>query len=168
MASVLFAAIRAAGLLALGGCLAALPLAAAETSEPAPLAAKSLLLDAARAGYRLVAVGDRGHILLSADEGRTWTQVPTPTRAMLTGVAFADATHGWAVGHDGVILASTDGGQTWTRADDGRDLESVFLDVCFLDAKTGFIAGAYGRFPPHRRRRPHLAGRPAESRGRAL
>lgn len=118
---------------------------ATQTSEPAPLAAKSLLLDIARAGDRLVAVGDRGHVLLSDDEGRTWRQIIVPTRAMLTGVDFANATHGWAVGHDGVILATTDAGLTWTRQESGQDLETVFLDVRFLDATRGFAVGAYGK-----------------------
>ncbi len=128
------------------GLLLAASAPAAETSEPAPLASKSLLLAVTRAGDRLVAVGDRGHVLLSADQGRSWTQSPVPTRAMLTGVAFPDAQHGWAVGHDGVILATTDGGQTWKRQDAGKDLETVFLDVHFPDATHGFAVGAYGRF----------------------
>jgi photosystem II stability/assembly factor-like uncharacterized protein len=114
-------------------------------SEPAPLAAKSLLLDVARAGQRLVAVGDRGHVLLSDDEGRTWRQVIIPTRAMLTGVSFGDATHGWAVGHDGVILATTDGGLTWTPQKADTDLETVLLDVLFSDALQGMAVGAYGK-----------------------
>jgi photosystem II stability/assembly factor-like uncharacterized protein len=118
---------------------------AGESSEPAPLAVQSLLLDVARAGNRLVTVGDRGHVLLSDDEGRTWRQVVVPTRAMLTGVSFGDATHGWAVGHDGVILATIDGGNTWTRQDPGNDLETVFLDVHFLDSVRGFAVGAYGK-----------------------
>ncbi|HKB56932.1 MAG TPA: YCF48-related protein [Lacunisphaera sp.] len=119
---------------------------AAEMSELAPLAPKSLLLAVARAGDKLVAVGDRGHLLLSADQGRTWTQSRTPTRAMLTGVAFPDAQHGWAVGHDGVILATSDGGLTWVRQDDGKDLETVYLSVLFRDATHGFAVGAYGKF----------------------
>lgn len=126
--------------------IAAAPLPAAETSEPAPLASKSLLLAVARAGEKLVAVGDRGHVLLSADQGRTWTQSVVPARAMLTGVSFPDAQHGWAVGHDGVILATTDGGQIWKRQDAGIDLETVYLDVHFRDAANGFAVGAYGRF----------------------
>ncbi len=133
-------------LLALVPLLSLAALRAAETSEPAPLAAKALLLDVTRAGDRIVAVGDRGHILLSDDEGRTWTQSVTPTRAMLTGVAFADAQHGWAVGHDGVILATTDGGRTWKRQDGGSDLRSILLDVLFLDPQRGFAIGAYGQF----------------------
>lgn len=119
---------------------------ATQTSEPAPLAAKSLLLDLTRAGTRLVAVGDRGHVLLSDDEGATWRQIIVPTRAMLTGVTFGSATHGWAVGHDGVILATTDAGLTWARQESGQDLETVLLDVLFTDATHGFAVGAYGKF----------------------
>lgn len=118
----------------------------AETSEPAPLASKSLLLDVARAGDRFIAVGDRGHVVISDDDGKTWTQSITPTRAMLTGVAFADRDHGWAVGHDGVIIATNDGGKTWTRQDDGQDLDTVYLDTFFLDSNHGYIVGAYGKF----------------------
>ena len=121
-------------------------LGANETSEPAPLAAKSLLLDIARAGSKLVAVGERGHVLVSADEGRTWTQSVSPTRAMLTGVHFASPERGWAVGHDGVIIATADGGRTWKRQDGGQDLDTVFLDVLFLDETRGFAVGAYGKF----------------------
>ncbi len=128
------------------GLLLGVSAPAAETSEPAPLAPKSLLLAVARAGDRLVAVGDRGHVLLSADQGRSWTQSVVPARAMLTGVSFPDARHGWVVGHDGVILATTDGGQTWQRQDTGTDLETVYLDVHFRDAANGFAVGAYGKF----------------------
>jgi len=138
----------AAPFAALAGCvlpvLRAAP--ATEVSEPAPLAAKSLLLDLAKAGDRFVAVGDRGHVLLSADDGKSWTQSITPTRAMLTCVSFADAQHGWAAGHDGVIIATADGGRTWTRQDDGHDLDTVYLDILFLDANHGFVVGAYGKF----------------------
>jgi photosystem II stability/assembly factor-like uncharacterized protein len=119
---------------------------AAEVSEPAPLAAKSLLLDLAKAGGHFIAVGDRGHVLISSDEGKSWSQSITPTRAMLTCVSFADAQHGWAAGHDGVIITTTDGGVTWTRQDDGQDLETVYLDVLFVDTKRGFLVGAYGKF----------------------
>lgn len=118
----------------------------AERSDPSPLAARTLLLDIARAGERLVAVGDRGHVVVSLDDGHTWSQAVTPTRAMLTGVSFGSETQGWAVGHDGVILATADAGKTWTRQDGGGDLETVFLDVLALDAQRAFAIGAYGKF----------------------
>lgn len=117
-----------------------------ENSEPAPLAARAPLLDIARAGDALVAVGDHGNVVISRDEGQTWTQVTVPTRALLSAVTFADAQHGWAVGHEGAIISTADGGATWQRQDDGRDPQAVFLDVRFLDASTGFAVGAYGKF----------------------
>ena len=120
--------------------------AAGEAAEPAPLAAKSLLLAVAHAGPSLVAVGDRGHILISKDGGRTWTQCAVPARAMLNGVSFPDAQHGWVAGHDGVILNTVDGGQTWQRQDKGDELETSYLDVLFLDNLHGFAVGAYGKF----------------------
>lgn len=138
-------AARARGYLGLLCLALAVPAFAVESSELAPLAARSLLLDVARAGSRLVVVGDRGHVLLSDDEGRTWRQVIVPTRAMLTGVSFGDGRHGWAVGHDGVILATADGGETWTRQDGTSDLETVWLDVFFSDARIGLAVGAYGK-----------------------
>ncbi len=121
------------------------PSAVGLDSEPAPLASTSLLLDVARAGPRLVAVGDRGHVLLSDDEGASWRQVIVPTRAMLTGVSFGDDKHGWAVGHDGVILATADAGQTWSSQNAAVDIETVFLDVFFRDALHGLVVGAYGK-----------------------
>jgi len=135
---------RAITFLALGLLLMPI-LRAAESSELARLATQSLLLDVARAGSRLVVVGDRGHILLSDDEGRNWRQVIVPTRAMLTGVSFGDARHGWAVGHDGALLATADGGETWKHQFAGVGVEVIFFDVFFSDAEHGLVVGAYGK-----------------------
>ncbi len=141
-----FASLRMTWLRGLGLLLLLAPLCAAPDSEPAPLAAHSLLLGIARAGHRLVAVGDRGHVLLSDDAGANWRQVLAPTRAMLTAISFPDDRHGWAVGHDGVILATADAGETWKRQDPGTDLETSYLDVLFVSSQRGFAAGAYGKF----------------------
>ena len=78
-----------------------------------PRAAQSLLLDIAQAGSRLVAVGERGHILYSDDDGQSWRQARVPTTQMLTSVCFINPGHGWAAGHDGIILVTDDGGETW-------------------------------------------------------
>jgi photosystem II stability/assembly factor-like uncharacterized protein len=107
-------------------------------------AEKSLLLDVTRAGARLVAVGDRGHILFSDDQGKSWTQSKVPTRQLLTAVYFVDDKHGWAVGHDAQILVSTDGGVTWTKQFEDLQREAPLLDVWFKDAEHGFAVGAYG------------------------
>ena len=107
-------------------------------------ASKSLMLDVVHAGKRLVAVGDRGHILYSDDQGATWTQAKVPTRQLLTSVYFVDDKHGWAVGHDAQILASEDGGVTWAKQFEDLKRESPLLDVWFQDVNSGFAVGAYG------------------------
>lgn len=84
-----------------------------------PGAATSLLLDVAVAGNRLVAVGERGHILYSEDGGSSWLQATVPTSVMLTRVFFVSDSTGWAVGHDGNILLSSDGGLNWVLQRDG-------------------------------------------------
>jgi photosystem II stability/assembly factor-like uncharacterized protein len=103
---------------------------------PSPVLTANLYLDAARAGTRVVAVGDRGHILFSDDEGRHWRKAQTPTGVLLTAVCFSDARNGWAVGHDAVVLGTRDGGQTWelqySDALAGRDDED-FGDDDFGD-----------------------------------
>src|SRR5262245_9614082 len=85
-----------------------------------PLASKSLLQSIAKAGNRLVAVGQRGHIVYSDDQGATWKQAAVPISSDLTAVYFANDKNGWAVGHDGVILATDNGGDKWTLQLDGR------------------------------------------------
>ena len=60
--------------------LAADTAAATVFSIESAKAVESLLLDVAHAGARLVAVGDRGHILYSDDNGASWAQAKVPTR----------------------------------------------------------------------------------------
>lgn len=115
-----------------------------EAAVIAPLARESLLLDATRAGDRLVVVGERGHILLSDDHGQNWRQVPVPTRATLTAVTFSDPQNGWAVGHDAVILHSDNGGEHWSLQYSAADEQSPLLDISFSDHSHGIAVGAYG------------------------
>ena len=121
-----------------------------EANKPAeiePLASGSLLLDLAVAGSRLVAVGERGHVLLSDDQGATWRQARSvPTRAMLTAVYFVDDQYGWAVGHDETILNSVDGGDTWTRTHFAPEAQQPLLDLWFANRVSGIAVGAYGAY----------------------
>lgn len=94
---------------------------------PSRIAASSLLLAVARIGDKLVAVGPRGHIVLSSDAGASWQQASVPVSSDLTAVYFPDPAHGWAVGHDGVVLATSDGGLTWVRQLDGRAVNDLVL-----------------------------------------
>jgi len=120
--------------------------AADQRSVLAPLADRSLLLAGASAGERLVAVGERGHVLLSEDGGSTWRQVQVPTRATLTAVAFADARFGWAAGHDQVILRTADGGERWEPVYADPEDERPIFDLWFRDGSRGYAVGAYGLF----------------------
>ena len=118
-------------------------------SEIQPKAAHSLLLDIAGTGDGYVAVGERGHVLVSAD-GKAWTQAKTPTRSTLTTVS-AQGAQLWAAGHDGVIIHSADGGKTWQRqrvqpwsADSQEPTNgSPILDTLFVSASEGYAVGAY-------------------------
>jgi len=92
-----------------------------------PLASSTLLQAVARAGGRLVAVGQRGHIVVSRDGGTTWQQSPVPVSSDLTAVFFVDEQHGWAVGHDGVILHTEDAGGTWRVQLDGRKANDLLV-----------------------------------------
>jgi photosystem II stability/assembly factor-like uncharacterized protein len=117
---------------------------AIEHAVQAPLAARSLLLDVTAAGKVVVAVGERGHILLSADSGKSWSQADVPTTSNLTSVAFLDELFGVAVGHDAVIVRTRDGGRTWERVYWDPDLETPLLDVWIASGERMLAIGAYG------------------------
>ncbi len=123
---------------------------AIQTAELMPRASRSLMLDIAESSDRAIAVGERGHILVS-ESRRDWRQIANvPTRSTLTAVAAVN-NKVWAVGHEGVILHSADGGQTWARQrvapfdKDNMDLTNgaPLLDVLFVDEMTGYAIGAY-------------------------
>ena len=121
------------------------------TAELLPNVRKSLILDMADGANRAVAVGERGHILVSESRRGDWRQIEAvPTRATLTGVsAIGDKVI--AVGHDGIILGSVDGGLTWMRKRlapfnaESEDLKNgaPLLDVLMYDDSNGFAVGAY-------------------------
>jgi photosystem II stability/assembly factor-like uncharacterized protein len=119
---------------------------APEPAIMAPLAPQALAIDAVAIGGKLIAIGERGHILISTDNGATWRQSAVPTRAMLTGVFFYDENLGWAVGHDSAIVRTTDGGTTWELVNWGPEEEAPFFDVWFSDPDNGVAIGAYGAY----------------------
>ncbi len=117
---------------AVGLAAASSPLQAAQDVLATPaysteIAHKALLIDVQKVGSRLVAVGERGHIILSDDRGETWQQASVPVSVLLTAVHFVNNTHGWAVGHGGVILHSSDGGQTWVKQFDGNEANKTVV-----------------------------------------
>jgi photosystem II stability/assembly factor-like uncharacterized protein len=120
----------AAAMLVPAACSGAAPVAD-PLERPALISRRAdaaFLLDIARAGKRLVAVGERGTVLLSDDDGRSWRQArQVPVAVTLTRVTFPSPNAGWAVGHAGVVLASDDTGATWSRRLDGRHAAAAAL-----------------------------------------
>ncbi|EJL78835.1 BNR/Asp-box repeat protein [Polaromonas sp. CF318] len=150
---------------------ASVPAVLSQAALPTPKALGAATLAVARAGDRLVAVGERGTVLLSDDHGASWRQAQVPVQASLAAVCFADARTGWAAGHLGVILRSDDAGASWHKQLDGvqaaelvkqaaqrsgdakamaqaerlveEGADKPFFDLEFLDAQRGFAVGAY-------------------------
>ena len=113
----------------------------------APVVPNMLLLDGAVVGPEIVAVGERGTILGSSDQGRSWESRASQVQATLTGIAFAPGgRRGWAVGHDAVILATEDGGRSWRQQWQGENLTDSFLDVIALDERRAIAVGAFGLY----------------------
>lgn len=64
---------------------------------------------------KLIAIGLRGSMVVSMDDGENWSEKIIPGHySWLSGIAF-DGSVGFAVGNDGKILASYDEGKTWNR-----------------------------------------------------
>lgn len=106
------------------------------------LASQSLLNGLAAAGKRLVAVGQRGHIVYSDDAGQHWRQAQVPVTSDLVAVSFPSPRRGWAVGHDGVVLHSADGGATWAKQLDGRSAGQLMLAYYQAQADKGLLGSA--------------------------
>ena len=115
-------------------------------SVTARLAKESLLLGIhGRAGIA-IAVGERGHILLTNNQGKNWIQKQSPTRRTLNSVYLLDQKTIWIVGHQSTVLRSQDSGESWTKIKVLNDPETSFLDLLFVDSSRGFIVGSYGKF----------------------
>ena len=84
------------------------------------------------------AVGRGGLVVHSSDDGRTWAQVHTPTRADLSGVAAGGPGRAWVAGDHGTLMSTDDGGSSWrTSSIVANDLRCLR----FLDAAHGWAGG---------------------------
>ncbi|MFY9399393.1 MAG: YCF48-related protein [Desulfomonilia bacterium] len=102
------------------------------------LSTKRVLNDIEKADDRIIAVGIRGHIIYSDDNGKSWTQAEVPVSCDLTAVSFASPSRGWAVGHDGIVLHTADGGTTWTKQLDGNDVCKLLEEAYISKPLSGF------------------------------
>lgn len=134
--------------LCLTAALLAMPVRAAQGVEPlpaarSPIAAQAMMLGAAWAGERAVAVGEHGIVLLSERGASARQAQAVPVSLTLTAVHFVDAQQGWAVGHGGVILATRDGGEQWRVQRLADDEDRPLFAVHFFDARHGVAVGLW-------------------------
>ena len=125
----LLGSVLAAGLCGLPALSAPLAPPLERAALPLRQPERSALLGLAQAGPRIVAVGERGAVLLSDDAGVHWRQAAAvPVSVTLTAVQFVDERTGWAIGHQGVVLRSDDGGEHWARQLDGMAVATLQLE----------------------------------------
>ena len=104
--------------------------------------------------YDATALTYKAVLLATSDGGDTWSAQNAGVGAYeLTGVSFADATHGWAVGYSEdnnvvspVIIATTDGGAHWAAqtvpaVTPASATINAVVRVKFVDAKNGWATG---------------------------
>jgi len=102
------------------------------------------VLGVARAGTRIVTVGDHGVVLLSDDDGKSYRQArAVPTNLTLTATYFVDSHKGWAVGHGGVIIATGDGGETWQLERSDLSVDQPLFSVYFRNENEGWAVGLW-------------------------
>lgn len=104
----------------------------------------SSILSSAKAGDRVVAVGEQGVVLISDDRGLTFRQAKSvPVRTQLNTVYFKDAAVGWAAGQGGTILKTQDGGESWQLVRSDLDSDRPIFTIYFTDENVGWAAGLW-------------------------
>jgi len=111
------------------------------------------------------AVGQAGTVIKTGDGGKSWQKVDAGSEVSLFSVFAPSPQHLVAVGDRATILSTNDGGATWkTTKVEARPKEAgsdeamiglneadliaqdpAFYDVKFVDDKTGWIVGEFGK-----------------------
>ena len=102
--------------------------------------------------------GQEGLILHTVDGGKTWQRQKSGTSVYLFSIYFVDARHGWAVGDKSILLETRDAGASWSLhkivPSSAKEMSAeeaivsqdpVLYDVQFLDDKTGWVVGEFGK-----------------------
>ena len=88
-------------------------------------------------------VGRSGRIAKTNDGGRTWRKMyEIKDEFKMHDIFFSSRDRGWAVGDQGAILYTPDAGETWI--DIGAPVPARFMDVVFLNDRTGWAVGLSG------------------------
>lgn len=97
---------------------------------------------------RAIVVGDKGVVMITEDQGKTWTRrelVRDGKYYDLYSLAFtADGAHGWVVGDDATIFRTDDQGTTWTPQKAPAGTMGALLKVAVADAQSACASGEHG------------------------
>jgi len=69
--------------------------------------------------------GSQGHILYTADGGKTWQAQTNPALnswQWINSLCFKNSKQGFAIGYHGLLLKTNDGGRTWQAANSNQDI----------------------------------------------
>jgi len=115
-----------------------------QPAEATTAATRAMILSSARAGKRIVAVGNHGIVLLSDTDGADFRQANSvPVRSTLSSVFFVDEKTGWAVGQWGVVLRTDDAGESWTLQRHDTSVDQPLFSVWFRDRQHGYAVGLW-------------------------
>ncbi len=92
-----------------------------------------------------IAVGSKGEVLKSTNNGASWTSISTADIQSKTLYGFDNpsSTVFYAVGYDGLIVKSSDGGSSWTEQRIG---DTTLYGVEFINTNTGIaVGGSYNK-----------------------
>ncbi len=92
----------------------------------------------------MLAVGHRGIIFRSTDNGSSWELPQSGTYQNLRDVAFISQTDVVVVGGNGTVLVSDDAGENWETIN--SNINQLLFKVFFLNAQAGYALGADSLF----------------------
>lgn len=92
----------------------------------------------------MIAVGDRGIIFRTTDDGSSWELPLSGTYQNLRDVDFITQTDVVVVGSEGTILISKNSGESWEAVN--AHINQLLFKVVFLNSQTGFALGTDSLF----------------------
>lgn len=95
------------------------------------------LLSVFSIGKSVWTVGEKGTILTSVDEGKTWKTVNSGTTENLYSIWFVSEKEGWISGSNGLLFKTTDGGKSWNPI--SLDISNIISNMYFVDRDNGFL-----------------------------
>ncbi|RTZ89357.1 MAG: hypothetical protein DSY81_01915 [Bacillota bacterium] len=115
-----------------------------DRSHLAAKAESALLISVVREGEVVLVAGDHGLILRSTDGGKSFRQIVTPTRRMLTSIVLGENGIAFAAGHDTTVLRSLDRGLTWQSVHCDPEANLALFTIQSIDGKRIVAAGSFG------------------------